>query len=130
MPKAGLADLKPFEVRFRIGAASDIMEQVQLLLKDADLHPAATVVLAGAALEEFLRSMYEECDERLTGKPGIGSYATALQKTEQITRGEAKEIIAWADQRNDAAHGHFDDLSRERAKIMIEAINLFISKHD
>jgi hypothetical protein len=31
--------------------------------------------------------------------------------------------------RNEVAHGHFDDLTRERTPIMIDGINLFISKH-
>ena len=47
------ATVKPFEVRFRIEAATDRMEQVSLLLKDSDVVPAAQVMLAGAALEEI-----------------------------------------------------------------------------
>ena len=55
--ESGMAGLRPFEVRFRIEAASDIMEQAQDLLKGSSVHVAAPVVLAGACLEEFLRSM-------------------------------------------------------------------------
>jgi hypothetical protein len=43
------------------------------------------IVLAGAALEEFLRSMFEESGERLVGNPGISSYAEALRKSELLT---------------------------------------------
>jgi hypothetical protein len=124
-----MAGQKPFEVRFRIEAATDIMEQVQVLLKDPDLYPAAAVVLAGAALEEFLRSMQEDCGQPIAGKPCISAYATALAKVDLLTRREVKEITAWADQRNDGAHGRFDELSRDRTLLMVEGINLFISRH-
>ena len=39
--ESGIANLKPFEVRFRIEAATDLMEQVQILLKDSGVVPAA-----------------------------------------------------------------------------------------
>jgi hypothetical protein len=38
---SGLPTRKPFEVRFRIEASTDLMEQVQLLLKDTDFHPVS-----------------------------------------------------------------------------------------
>ena len=127
--ESGVAGQMPFEVRFRIEAATDIKEQAQQLLSDAKVHPAAPVVLAGAALEEFLRSMVVDCGEPIVGKPGIAAYADALRKAEVISRGEAKDVTAWADQRNDAAHVHFDDLTRARTLLMVEGINLFMSKH-
>ena len=127
--ESGVGNEKPFEVQLRIEAATDILEQVQLLLGESGVHVAAPVVLAGAALEEFLRSMFEESGGPLVGKPGIASYADALRKSDLITRGEVKDITAWADQRNQAAHGHFDDLSRDRTLIMVDGINLFIRAH-
>jgi hypothetical protein len=126
---SGMAAVKPFEVRFRIEAVTDIIEQVQQLLKDQTVHPAAPIVLAGASLEEFLRSMQLDSGEPLVGKPGISAYADALRNAELTSRGEFKDITAWAHLRNEAAHGHFDDLNRERALLMVEGINLFISKH-
>lgn len=51
--ESGVSHQKPFEVRFRIEAATDIMEQAQMLLSEKNIHPAAPVVLAGAALEEI-----------------------------------------------------------------------------
>jgi hypothetical protein len=54
--ESGVGNEKPFEVRFRIEASTDLMEQVHLLLGEPGIHVAAPVVLAGAALEEFLRS--------------------------------------------------------------------------
>ena len=79
--ESGLANLKPFEVRFRIEASTDIMEQAQDLLRDQNVHLAAPVVLAGASLEEFLRSIVVDAGLTPTGKPGINTYTTELQKS-------------------------------------------------
>jgi hypothetical protein len=92
--------VRPFEVRFRIEAATDLLEQVQRVLKDAEVHVAAPIVLAGAALEEFLRSMFEESGAPLVGRPGLAAYADALRKADLLNRGEVTDITSWADQRN------------------------------
>ena len=49
--ESGLALEQPFEIRARLEAATDLMEQVQRLLDDRAVHHAAPVMLAGAALE-------------------------------------------------------------------------------
>lgn len=118
---------RPYQSQARIEAANDIMGQVQRLLSDRDVHPAAPVVLAGAALEEALRAMVLATpDLVIEGKPSISTFAAGLRKAGRLSRGNEKDITAWADQRNDAAHGHFDDLSRERAYLMADGINLFL----
>jgi hypothetical protein len=48
----------------RAVASSDLMDQVQVLIGDRDIHPAAPIVIAGAALEVALRSAVEELDLR------------------------------------------------------------------
>lgn len=127
--KSGLLSSVSFEVASRVEAADDLMEQVAQLLADSKVHVAAPVVLAGAALEEMLRSMWLLNGElELVGKPGINTYATALKSANHLTRGEVKDIAAWADQRNDAAHGHFDALDVQRARLMADGINLFMQR--
>lgn len=126
--QSGLLRAQPFEVQARIEASTDLMEQVQVLLDDRNTHPAAAVVLAGAALEEFLRSRISARGLTITGKPGINTYAAALKTDGDLTSQELKEITAWAGQRNEAAHGQFENLSRQRAQIMVDGINLFIQK--
>ena len=126
---SGMATYKPFEVRFRIEASTDIMEQAQQLLQETKVHVAAPVVLAGASLEEFLRSMVVDAGLTVAGKPSINAYALALQAANLIDRGATKDVTAWADARNEAAHGNFGNLSRERTALIIEGINLFINRH-
>jgi hypothetical protein len=113
------ATVKPFGVRFRI-EATDLMEQVHGLLRDRNIHPAAPIVPASAALEERLRSMVLDTGVAVPGKAGISVYADALRKIEVISRGEVKDITSWADQRNEAARCHFDDLSRDPAQIVVD----------
>jgi hypothetical protein len=124
----GFAASEPFEARARVTAATDLMEQVQRLLDERTTHPAASVVLAGAALEEFLRSRLGP-DAKVTGKPSLTSYAAALRKTGVLNGQDEKDVVAWAGQRNEAAHGHFDALNRDRAQIMVDGINLFMRQH-
>jgi hypothetical protein len=76
------------------------MEQVQVLLDDPKVHVAAPVVLAGAALEEFLRSMLATTPAAVVvGRPGIQAYAEALRKVEVLAAQDVKDITAWAAQR-------------------------------
>lgn len=126
--EAGLGDVLPVEARIRVEASTDLLEQVQRLLDDSGVHPAAPVVLTGAALEEFLRSLYVGCVEALSGRPGLSTYAAALRKSGKISAADEKNITAWAALRNDAAHGHFADVNRGRAALMFEGVNLFIQQ--
>lgn len=124
--EAGMAAIPPFEVAARVAAATDLMEQVQTLLDDRKVEPAAPVVLAGAALEEFLRSRVSALGAAVVGKPGISSYASALRTAGDLSAQDVKDITSWAGQRNEAAHGEFEKLSRERAQLMVDGINLFM----
>ena len=127
--ESGLLTDLPYEVRSRVEAATDLMEQVELLLTDPGLHAAAPVVLAGAALEETLRSMWHLIDEpQLSGKPGISAYAAALKAAGVIDRQDVKDITSWAGIRNDAAHGFFDSIDLAHARHMVDGVNLFMQR--
>lgn len=129
--QSGLAVEAPYEARARITAASDLMEQVESLLSDRWTHPAAAIVLAGAALEERLRSLVEADSLAVTGHPGLDSYGTALKAATTITAQEAKQVTSWAGLRNQAAHGErLDELTIAEARIMADGINLFLQRHD
>jgi hypothetical protein len=113
-------------VRARVDAATDLMEQVQTLLDDPRVHAAAPVMLAGAALEELLRSLVLGAVVQVKGKPGLQAYAEALKTYGTLTAQDVKDVTAWAGQRNDAAHGLFEGMTRTRAQIMADGINLFM----
>lgn len=126
--RRGLVDL-PVEAQYRQAAATDLMEQVERLLQDKKVVPAAPVMLAGAALEELLRSMIDRSELKPRAKPSISTYATALRTAELITAQEMKDVTAWAGLRNDAAHGHFDRIELANARLMQQGVNLFMQKH-
>lgn len=125
----GLAEAVPYEVLFRFDASTDLMEQVQRLLDDPKVVPAAPVMLAGAALEEVLRSMLAATSETVKGKPSLVTYAEALRSAQVLDATDVKDIISLAAVRNDAAHGQFEKISPERAALMADRVNYFIQQH-
>lgn len=126
--EAGMDDAPSFEAIAREEAATDLMEQVQILLDDPTIHPAAPVVLAGSALEEKLRAMATQANLEPAGRPGLDAHATALRSRDLISRQQKKDIDSWAGLRNAAAHGQFDDIDRSHAQLMVLGVNHFLQK--
>ena len=111
-------------------AATDLMEQVRSLHADPSVTPAAPIVLAGAALEVSLRSAVEQLGLTVEGKPSIAAYAKTLRIADFLGKQDMKEVDQMAGLRNDAAHGDFESLSRERAGLMEQQVNLFLARLD
>ena len=126
---AGLAPGVSLEDLARIELAIDLMEQVERMLGDEHAHVAAPIVLAGAALEEFLKSLATANEIVLARGLSLSTCVEALRKAEVLTNQDIKDISAWVAQRNDAAHGNFDSLSLDRARLMVDGINLFMRQH-
>jgi hypothetical protein len=124
----GISEM-PVEAQARAAAANDLMEQVETLLQDKRVHPAAPVMLAGAALEEMLRSLVDTAEIKVKGKPGITSYANALREAEVLSVQEVKDVTSWGGMRNEAAHGKFDRIELANAGLMAQGINFFMQRH-
>lgn len=110
----------------RLAAATDLMEQAQRLFEDDAVTVVAPIVVAGAALEEVLRDLVEAGELAVSGKPGLATYAQALRTGSVISPDDVKELVSLAAVRNDAAHGKTDLLSRERAGLFLDRVNLFL----
>ena len=110
----------------RAVASTDLLEQVRALNADRTVVPAAPIVLAGAALEVALRSAVEERGLTITGLPSISGYARALRSADVLSKQDIKEVEQMAGLRNQAAHGDHEALSRERAGLMEQQVNLFL----
>lgn len=119
------------EREIQIETVSDFLEQANKLLDSREVHPAAPAVLIGASLEEFLRNWLEDDGFDLTSiKNSLDSYTTELRRQGRITKQDQKDIISWSGARNDAAHGHWENVSdRNRIKLMLEGVNLFMRKY-
>ena len=111
-------------------AADDLMAQVHQLNEDNDAHPAAAVVLAAAALELRVRSTVAGRGLELQERPSLMAYCRRLRQDEVISAQDVKEFDVVAGLRNDAAHGHFERLSRERAGLMEQQVVLLLRRLD
>lgn len=113
----------------RVLASTDLMDQVRLLNQDRRVHFAAPIVLAGAALETALRGAVDQLSLPLDpGSPGIALYGRALRTAGILGKQDMKDIEQMAGLRNDAAHGEFNGLSSERAGLMEQQVNVFLSR--
>lgn len=126
--EAGLSGSLSVSRQAQVDVVSDIMEQAQTLLADGKVHPAAPIVLVGAALEEFLRTWIEDQGLSIGNrKPGIDAYSSALRAAALLSKQDVKDVSSWAGIRNSAAHGEWEAVdNRDRARIMLEGVNLFM----
>ncbi|MEG4046542.1 DUF4145 domain-containing protein [Microcoleus sp. Pol17_C1] len=119
--------------------AADYMSQAEQLLAEGqsgqyDDVPAA--VLAGAVLEKSLRTL---CDKQSPSIPTVNNnngkpltltpLIDVLKKNNLFNELTAKQLRAWADIRNSAAHGNFDEFNRSQVYLMIQGINNFLATH-
>ncbi len=127
----GLQNAISLERRAQIEVVSDILGQADTLLNDKSVHPAAPIVIIGAALEEFLRNWCE--DTKLVNeaaKSSIDKYAQLLRTSELISKQDIKDIASWGGLRNEAAHGHWENVSnRDSVRYMLMGVNLFMRKY-
>ncbi|MGW4288565.1 DUF4145 domain-containing protein [Streptomyces sp. NPDC004673] len=127
--EAGISEIVGARAWSEVGLIStDVMGQVRRLLDDRQTHPAAAIVLCGAALESALRALVDAHGLELTARPSLNAYTQLLRKEELITKQEVKDLEQIGGLRNAAAHGQFDELSRERAGLMEQQTNLLLSK--
>lgn len=127
--KAGIVVPRQVEAQgARAVASTDLMEQVRVLAEDRSVHPAAPIVLAGAALEVALKSAVDELQLTLSEKPGITAYARRLRQEGILSVQDVKDVEQMAGVRNFAAHGQFEELSRERAGLMEQQVNFFLAQ--
>jgi hypothetical protein len=117
---------------------ADYMTQAEQLLGESiagkfDHIPAA--VLAGAVLEKALRGLCQKCNPPVPiindkNEPmRLNSLIDELKKANVFNELIAKQLRAWADIRNNAAHGDFDKFKRSDVDLMLKGINSFLSNY-
>jgi len=116
----------------RIDIISDFMNQAVNLANDKKFHPAASAILMGASLEEYLKELAEKQEINLDGiKMTIDPISKKLYEENIINKQDLKDITSWAGIRNDATHGNFDEVNdRKRILNAIEGVNLFMRKYN
>jgi hypothetical protein len=112
---------------------SEILSQARKLRKQKGVHPAAAIMVAGAATEEFLRNWCAERSLVVAEKQrSISAFAAALRKDHAIDLPTERRIQSWADYRNDAAHGdRWAAITPEVADRVINEVETFLlaNKH-
>jgi hypothetical protein len=117
--------------------AADYMGQAERLLSEGqsgkfDHVPGA--VLAGAVLEKTLRDLCTRLNPAIptvkdNGAPkGITSLIEDLKKAGAYNELKAKQLRSWADVRNSAAHGQFDQFERADVEQMLKGIRQFLNE--
>jgi hypothetical protein len=118
--------------------SADYLGQAESLLKEGvsgkfEHIPAA--VLAGAVLEKNLKTICQQQTPPLTivnekGKPlMLNALIDALKKRGIFNEVVAKQLRAWADIRNSAAHGEFENFTKDQVGHMLLGIQNFISNY-
>ncbi|EIJ37071.1 hypothetical protein JoomaDRAFT_0003 [Galbibacter orientalis DSM 19592] len=125
-------DLKKSQsYNLKIDIISDFLNQAVNLANDKKYHPAASAILLGASLEEFLKQLCGQKEVDISEiKKTIDPISQKLKKENIITKQDFKDINSWVGLRNDATHGNFDEVNdRKRVLNAIEGVNLFMRKY-
>jgi hypothetical protein len=121
--------------RIEAAVAADYLTQAEALMAEGgkgayDHVPAA--VLAGAVLEKALRSMCDRNNPAIPTDFPDGKHKTMnpliddLKKAGLFNEMRAKQLRAWADIRNHAAHGKFSEFTANDVGLMIRGISDFL----
>ncbi|MEO6909235.1 MAG: HEPN domain-containing protein [Abditibacteriaceae bacterium] len=118
-----------FEARTLIQAEvfDDFLEQAEYLLQGGYYHAAA--VIAGSILEDGLRQLCIRNNIDIPEKPKMDSMNSLLTKENVYNLLAQKQITALADLRNKAAHGQYDEFTKEDVKQMILQVRSFMATH-
>lgn len=112
----------------------DILESAEYLLDQKYKNPAA--VLIGSILEEHLRQLCNKykfpIEENISGKPKLkkaDAFNNELYTNGVYNKLDQKNITAWLDLRNKAAHGLYDEFNQEQVENMLRGIMEFMTRN-
>jgi hypothetical protein len=112
---------------------SDFLEMAEHLLEEKYEHPAA--VMIGSVLEEHLRQLCDKNNIAVTeNKNGKAVPKKAdLLNAELAGQGvynklDQKNVTAWLDLRNKAAHGKYTEYNIQQVEFMLLAVTEFITR--
>jgi len=105
----------------------DFLEQAEHLVQNGFHAPAAS--LAGAVLEDGLRKLCHKANLDVPEKTNIDRLNADLAKTGVYSKLIQKNIIAYADIRNNADHGHFDKFTSSNVESMVAWVGRFLAEH-
>jgi hypothetical protein len=113
---------------------SDFLERAEHLISEHYKDPAA--VMIGSVLEEHLRQL---CQKNLISVTSTKSDSSIVPKTADSLNAELakanvyskldlKNVTAWLDLRNKAAHGKYTDYTEAQVELMLRGVSDFIAR--
>lgn len=111
---------------------SDFLEMADYLIKENYKDPAA--VMTGSVLEEHLRQLCDKhgiptADSR-SGKPKKADLLNSeLTSAGVYNKLDQKNVTAWLDLRNKAAHGKYSEYNQQQVEFMMQTVTEFITRH-
>lgn len=110
---------------------ADFLEMASHLLDQG--YKDAAAVITGSTLESHLKKLADKYGIGTTdakGKPKKAEKLNAdLRKEEIYGKLEQKNITAWLDLRNNAAHGNYGEYTKEQVELQISGIRNFIAQN-
>jgi len=107
---------------------SDYLEMADYLAVEGFKDPAA--VITGSTLEVHLKKLAENAGLAVvspSGKPKKASLINDELAKTAYDKLNQKNVAAWLDLRNKAAHGEYDKYSLDEVKLMIQGVRLFMT---
>lgn len=108
----------------------DFLDMASHLLNEG--YKDASAVIAGSSLEAHLRQICNKfsVDTESGAKPKKADLINSeLVKASAYSKLVQKNITAWLDLRNNAAHGKYDEYVKEEVSLMIAGIRDFITRY-
>lgn len=125
-------------IQIESAIAADYMGQAEQLLNEGSngkYNHVPAAVLSGAVLEKALRTLCSKQTPPISkvnakGEPlTLNPLIDGLKKGGVFNEQTAKQLRAWADIRNKAAHGEFDQFTRSDVETMIKGIKNFLETY-
>lgn len=112
----------------------DFLEMASYLLDEGYKDPSA--VIAGGTLEAHLRQLCQKSGIafEITCSSGVrpkkaDQLNSELSNASVYSKLDQKNVTAWLDLRNKAAHGKFDEYSKEQVALMIAGVRDFVTRN-
>jgi hypothetical protein len=118
-----------FKIQERIQAELfvDFLERAEYLYKSGDHEPAA--VIAGCVLEDGLRKLCIKNEIELEPDTSLNKMNTDLYRKEIYNKVVFQQIQSLAAIRNNAAHGKFNEFTKQDVQNMIAGIKTFMQQN-
>lgn len=126
--------MKTFEELIHGELFSDFLDMASYLLEEG--YKDAAAVIGGTSLESHLKQLAKKFNININISTRSGtrpmkadSLNAELVKTTSYSVLDQKNVTAWLDLRNKAAHGSYDSYTKEQVILMIAGIRDFITRN-